>query len=815
MVQGHYLIGIDGILSCHKIPRQPFETLNSQTVHTQRLTTQNTIEFAYRMKRTILLWGMLCSLGVDSAPCAAPSHLTTDLIEHTDRVWVDGYPSQIGLDQIGHTLGRVQYVAIGSSQPRFGWQLEESQPNVVQTACRIEVASSLKLLTADSADLWQSGEIITSNQSSVAYEGKALQPSKVYYWRVATRNNTAWQPWSAPRAFRTADKLVPYQNAYYPIEKCDEEPTTVRRINRHIVFVDFGRAAFGQLSLTLTALHADTLIVRLGECIRDGRLDRSPGGSRRFLQQVVPLRAGTHTYRLTIPPDGRNTQTMAIRMPDYIGEVYPFRYCELEGQTLETASEASAMAHIVRHAVHYPFNDAASTFHCSDTTLNRVWELCKYSIKATSFTGLYIDGDRERIPYEGDALINQLGHYATDREFAMARRSHEYLLTHATWPTEWILQSVLIAWNDYLYTGDDRSLRQNYDLLRAKTLQTLADEQGFIRTTRQTPEINATIHLNYGEKIRDIVDWPQSGIVGEGKSEPGEADGYVFKEVNTVVNAYHYRALTLLGQISTVLGHNDDATRYHNDAARLLKNFNAALYDSQAGAYRDGIGTDHHALHASMMPLAFGMVEARNQPAVLRFIRSRGMACSVFGAQFLLDGLYSASDASYALQLLASDAERSWYNMIRVGSTITLEAWDDKYKPNEDWNHAWGAAPANLIVRRLMGIEPIEAGFGRMQIKPQPDTLTHAELTLPTIRGTVEVAFDNHPQRFAMSVSLPAGTTADILLPLPNGIDLKRSTLQADGQTVRISPEQGFTRIAHVGSGTHTITLDIKHKNNR
>lgn len=81
----------------------------------------------------------------------------------------------------------------------------------------------------------------------------------------------------------------------------------------------------------------------------------------------------------------------------------------------------------------------------NNDTLNQIWDLCKYSIKATSFTGVYVDGDRERIPYEADALINKLFHYGVDREYAMARRSHEYLLQHSTYPTEWILQAVLIA----------------------------------------------------------------------------------------------------------------------------------------------------------------------------------------------------------------------------------------------------------------------------------------------------------------------------------------------------------------------------------
>ena len=53
------------------------------------------------------------------------------------------------------------------------------------------------------------------------------------------------------------------------------------------------------------------------------------------------------------------------------------------------------------------------------------------------------------------------------------------------------------------------------------------------------------------------------------------------------------------------------------------------------------------------------------------------------------------------MKLLLDDGPRSWLGMMKQGSTITLEAWNMKDKPNLDWNHAWGAAPANLIPRFL------------------------------------------------------------------------------------------------------------------
>jgi len=487
-------------------------------------------------------------------------------------------------------------------------------------------------------------------------------------------------------------------------------------------------------------------------------------------------------------------------MPTYIGEVTPFRYCEIENYRFPLE-----IKDLIRETAFYPFNDADSYFHSSDTVLNSVWDISKYTIKATSFTGVYIDGDRERIPYEGDVLINQLSHYCVAGEYSMARYSHEYLIHRPTWPTEWIMQSVLIAWEDYMYTGNKRSLEQYYDDLKAKTLVALSDEKGFIstRTGKVTPEVLASIHFK--GKLRDIVDWPHTGILGLEKEEGGETDGFVFTDVNTVVNAYHYRALTLMARIAETLGKEADQQNFERKAARLKKSFNQILFDKKRGVYMDGIGTEHASLHANMFPLAFGLVEEKNEGSVMEFIRSRKMACSVYGAQFLVDAIYDKYDAAYGLELLTSTSERSWYNMIRVGSTITLEAWDNRYKPNQDWNHPWGAAPANLIPRKLMGIEPLEPGFRKLRIKPQPSTLEHAEIKHPTILGDVTASFNNKPnESFLLEVTIPANSSADIYLPFFS----KKQKITQDNQPVSYQRKGGFSVIENVGSGKWLFSVE-------
>ena len=111
-----------------------------------------------------------------------------------------------------------------------------------------------------------------------------------------------------------------------------------------------------------------------------------------------------------------------------------------------------------------------------------------------------------------------------------------------------------------------------------------------------------------------------------------------------------------------------------------------------------------------MFALAFDLVPADRCADVIDFIQSRGMACSVYGAQYLLDALYRHGRDTDALDLMTATHDRSWFNMLAAGSTMTLEAWNLKYKNNMDWNHPWGAAPANIIPRRLMGIRPARTG---------------------------------------------------------------------------------------------------------
>ena len=749
----------------------------------------------------------LCCSMLCMAENGKPSGLLTDLIEHTDYTWHNGYISNVPVWQTEGAIENLQFVEIRSAFPSFSWVVPGKANGTFQNSYRIIVADNINDALSGSGNIWDSGAVESRKSTSVLYGGKALQPGKNYFWRVRTVTNTEGESkWSDVKAFRTADKVSDYCASYYPQMKTVEHPVSVKNIDKSVVFIDFGKASFGQLLLNLTSdTGNDSVVVHIGECIEDGKVLRSPGWPKgptiRYHRYSIGLIKGTHNYRIKITKDERNTGSMAVLMPDYIGEVLPFRYCEIEGY-----DKPVKVTDAIRETVHYPFDDSASLFESNDNVLNQVWDLCKYSIKATSFLGIYVDGDRERIPYEADAIINQLAHYGVDREYSMARRSCEYLYDYPTWPTEWILQALILAWNDYMYTGDSRSLKANYDILKVRTLMALRDKNGLISasTGLQTPEFLTAIR--YHEKIRDIMDWPQPGIMGWKKGEGGETDGFVFSDFSAVTNAYHYRALEYMSEIAGALDMKDDASYYSNEAKTFLMRFNKIFLNNKTGYYVDGDTTKHSSLHANMFPVAFGMVPQSKLGKVVDFMHTRGMACSVYGAQFLMDALYEASDADYALEMMTKTDDRSWYNMIRVGSTISLEAWDNKYKPNQDWNHAWGAAPANVIPRKLMGVEPMEPGFDKVRIKPQVASLENAKAVIPTIKGDVSLNIENKKGQYRMELTIPANMDGEVYLPLLS----KKYEVKTNGniQKTTLAKNIPFISLGNFSPGNYTIVMN-------
>lgn len=574
-----------------------------------------------------------------------------------------------------------------------------------------------------------------------------------------------------------------------PLQQTRIAPVLMEQIAPGHYFIDFGKDSFAALELGFKAGEAGrAVVVHMGEAISATRtVDRNPGTFKlgrfkpgdfiRYHNATITLQAGQSLYTVPLPERDKR------RMPQSIGPVMPFRYVELEN-----APELN-MEQVRQVVAHYEFHSEASDFKCSDPKLNAIWDMCKHTMKATSFCGVFVDGDRERLPYEADAYINQLGWYGCTDDLTLPRYSHEYLMCHPTWPTEWRIFSVLMAHADFWQTGDATSVKAFYDQLKTKTLIHLAREDGLISTIKPLPP-KATGKVTPLKGSNDIVDWP-----------PNERDGHQLMPVNTVVNAFHCRALHCMAELAAAAGKPDDERYFREAGEKATKALNDTLVDSATGLYIDGEGSTHSSLHANMFPLAFGLVPTERKARVAAFIKTRGMACSVYGAQFLMEALFDNGLAGHAISLMTADGDRSWTHMVeRVGTTMALEAWDIKYKGNMDWNHAWGAAPANILPRKVLGVEPLAPGFTRIAIQPRLGPLTWAEGKVPTPRGPVCVKFEQQPREFSLTLEIPSGTTAKVSVP-----KLAGGKLSLDGQDVKTVEVNGCLVLDGVNAGKHNI----------
>ena len=77
-----------------------------------------------------------------------------------------------------------QPLGIGVTQPRLSWRVNDSRRGAMQTAYEIRVASSAEKLAQGQADVWDSGQVESSESVNVAYGGPAVGSRRRYYWQV-------------------------------------------------------------------------------------------------------------------------------------------------------------------------------------------------------------------------------------------------------------------------------------------------------------------------------------------------------------------------------------------------------------------------------------------------------------------------------------------------------------------------------------------------------------------------------------------------------------------------------------------------------
>lgn len=307
-----------------------------------------------------------------------------------------------------------------------------------------------------------------------------------------------------------------------------------------------------------------------------------------------------------------------------------------------------------------------------------------------------------------------------------------------------------------------------------------------------------------------MIDWPS-----------GSRDGYVSSHntQSAVPNAYAAVALSRMSAMAGWLGNTADQEQWANTSSTIVATMKSKLYNSSSGNVKDGVGVNHYSIHASMFAAVAGIADgdAAMADKIAAYIVSRGAteACSCMGAYWMLEALYrlavdSAAAADAALDVLTSDRKNSWLHMIEQGATTTMEAWTPDEKPNLTWSHPWCSSPNNVMIRLLLGLQPMERRWARISLMPQPASLQTVHVIAATSVGPIEVLVEQQlssPQTISATLDVPSGSTAHVCLPPAHGSAASAATtLKLDGAVVNSVAKGRLLCLAtDASSGKHTV----------
>jgi hypothetical protein len=159
------------------------------------------------------------------------------------------------------------------------------------------------------------------------------------------------------------------------------------------------------------------------------------------------------------------------------------------------------------------------------------------------------------------------------------------------------------------------------------------------------------------EGVGGNADWPKS-----------EADGYVNSERSAIGNGHFAVASLRMAGYAAWLGKAEEAAEWRNISSTAAASMRTHLWDPSLGAFRDGVGANHTAMHSTIIAAVAGAVDDSAvrgmSAAVVKFLRRKmlpdGPRCSCMYAFWVLEGLYrigaeqaaGGAAADFALEFL-------------------------------------------------------------------------------------------------------------------------------------------------------------------
>jgi len=495
----------------------------------------------------------------------------------------------------------------------------------------------------------------------------------------------------------------------------------------------------------------------------------------------------------TIPGEflGEQESPVRIRKESYLDCAHVFRYKARPGVQRFEKFEWSAIRYIqlivrnapnglrIRHIgsnyTHYPVENAGQ-FECSDSLLNRLWEIGRYTTVQCTHDSWEDCPGREKRQWLGDGIVHYLIGSAAfgtstreiDRQFlrhGMEGQRPDGLLqmfapgdhhSNGIVIPDFCLHWICTA--DYYY--------QDYGDLELIEELFPAVQRVLAWFDRQTNDDGLVCDMPYWH----FIEWANIDRSG----------------VSLAINAMRIGALKAAERMAIALQMPRIVDKYGQAARYATEVLNRTHWDDKRGAYVDSVDTNTGlqnqkvSQQANAAMICWDVAPEDRWASVIKCItdarRTKLTAVppvatidepfdvltdvvrtNTFFSHFLYTALAKARQFDLAMDLMRA----SYAPMLETGTTTLWESFD----PAASLCHAFSASPVYQLSANVLGVRPLSAAFSEFAVAPQPGDLRHAKGVYPTVKGAVSVSWEIDKAKFNLHISVPEGTSAVVISP--------------------------------------------------
>ena len=388
------------------------------------------------------------------------------------------------------------------------------------------------------------------------------------------------------------------------------------------------------------------------------------------------------------------------------------------------------------------------SFQCDDPFYNELWKRSARTLYITMRDNYMDCPDRERAQWWGDE-VNELGEtfYAlspSGQKLAL-KGIHELMnwqredgviyspVPAGNWFKELPLQMLAsVGWygfyTQYFYSADSSFVPVIYDRL------------------------NRYLH--------EVWQTDNSGLAIERAGEWSWGDWGQNVDMGVLTNCWYYLALKAQKEFALQLGKKADVDELSAMMGSIEKCFDTKFWTGTA--YRSPGYKGETDDRAQAMAVVSGLASKDKYPALLKVLKTEYHA-SPYMEKYILEALFQMRQPEFALQRI----KERYAKMIAHPYTTLFEGWGigEEGFGGGTINHAWSGGPLTLLSQKVCGIEPTSPGFKTFKIEPQMGTLTEAKATVDTHYGLIKTSITRKGNRLTLEVTVPTGTTAEVISP--------------------------------------------------